>query len=174
MTLFEYRVLAQRTASTKTLDDKRGHGNLGLIGEAGEIVDLVKKRIYMGMTEELFRERLIDEVGDVMWYVAEVCAGYEYDIDAYRGLFSGMSNSEPVSYETCALHLVEQATCCAIYKNARIKHTLFLNEVVLCLAILLRKTGVDIQEVLRHNIDKLRDRYPDGFSAERSNGRYQH
>ena len=173
MTLNEYQVLAQRTASTKSLDEKRGHGNLGLIGEVGEIIDLIKKRAYMGMTEDLFREKLIDEAGDVMWYVAEVCTGYEYDIETYRGLFPVMDKVGPFGYEACVLHLVERATRCAINEGDKRKHKRFLSEVVRDLALLLWKANIDIQEVLQHNIDKLRARYPDGFSAKRSNERYQ-
>ena len=51
MTLSEYARLAQRTASTRTPEEKIGHGCLGLIGEAGEIVDIIKKQKYMGMPE---------------------------------------------------------------------------------------------------------------------------
>lgn len=32
--------------------------------------------------------------------------------------------------------------------------------------------GLDMDEVAQHNIDKLKARYPDGFSEERSNARY--
>jgi len=175
MTLSEYRLLAQRTASTINLEDKQGHGSLGLIGEAGEIIDIVKKQKYMGLTDELFREKLIDEAGDVMWYVAEVCTGFSYNIEDLNVVLTPKDYEVGIyeDNESCALKLIEQATRCAVSRKS-VTHFVYLREVVSHLAILLVKAGIDIQEVLRHNIDKLRDRYPDGFSAERSNGRYQH
>ena len=40
---------------------------LGVAGEAGEVVDLIKK--HVGMGHELDREKLANELADVMWYV---------------------------------------------------------------------------------------------------------
>lgn len=70
MTLNEYQALAQRT-SNKALDAK-GHlfnGVLGLAGEAGECADLVKKCYFQDARP--IDDALIDELGDVLWYVAE-------------------------------------------------------------------------------------------------------
>lgn len=73
MELNEYQALAQRT-SNKALDQK-GHlfnGVLGLAGEAGECADLVKKHCYQDARP--IDDDLIDELGDVLWYVAETAA----------------------------------------------------------------------------------------------------
>lgn len=73
MTLNEYQELAQRT-SNKALDMK-GHlfnGVLGLSGEAGECADLVKKCYFQDARP--IDDALIDELGDVLWYVAETAA----------------------------------------------------------------------------------------------------
>ena len=73
MELNEYQTLAQRT-SNRALDGK-GHlfnGVLGLAGEAGECADLVKKHCYQDARP--IHDALIDELGDVMWYVAETAA----------------------------------------------------------------------------------------------------
>ena len=70
MTLNEYMELAQRT-SNRALDQK-GHlfnGVLGLAGEAGECADLLKKHYYQDGRN--FVDDLEDELGDVLWYVAE-------------------------------------------------------------------------------------------------------
>lgn len=45
---------------------------LGLAGEAGEVADLVKKAIYH--QQGLDREKLVKELGDVMWYLAAICS----------------------------------------------------------------------------------------------------
>lgn len=47
---------------------------MGLAGETGEVVDLLKKVIFHGkpITDEL-RAKLILELGDVLWYYALAC-----------------------------------------------------------------------------------------------------
>ena len=73
ITLDEYQHMAQRT-SRKDMN-KYSHmmnAMLGLAGEAGECCDLVKKRFYQDNRE--IKDELIDELGDVMWYVAEGAA----------------------------------------------------------------------------------------------------
>lgn len=73
MKLNEYQELAQRT-SNKALDI-RGHlfnGVLGLAGEAGECADLTKKHYFQD--GRLFVDDLEEELGDVLWYVAETAA----------------------------------------------------------------------------------------------------
>lgn len=70
MELNEYQELAQRTSNPAL--DAKGHlfnGVLGLAGEAGECADLVKKHYFQD--GRLFVDALEDELGDVMWYVAE-------------------------------------------------------------------------------------------------------
>lgn len=51
--------------------DKLCLGALGLAGEAGEVVDLVKKFLYQG--HEIDRARMRDELGDVLWYFTLIC-----------------------------------------------------------------------------------------------------
>lgn len=43
-----------------------------------------------------------------------------------------------------------------------------LGDVAWYLAITAKAIGMDLETVLQMNVDKLRKRYPDGFSAERS------
>lgn len=74
MDMNEYQVLAQRTCNiTDTVGDKIENGCMGLNGEAGECIDLLKKARFQG--HELDREKLIEELGDVLWYCAELAAG---------------------------------------------------------------------------------------------------
>lgn len=44
---------------------------MGLAGEIGEVVDIMKKHIYQG--KELDITDVIEEVGDVLWYIANFC-----------------------------------------------------------------------------------------------------
>ena len=106
MTINEYQRLAMRTLNPG-LDarDVLINGVMGLCGESGEAIDIVKKHLHQG--HPLDREGLIKELGDVAWYLAETA------------------------------------------------HAL----------------DVDLETVLLRNIEKLRQRYPEGFDAGQSMNR---
>ena len=174
MTISEYVGLAQRTASTKTKADKIGHGCLGLIGEAGEVVDIIKKMKYMGMTEEIAREKLIDEVSDCVWYCAEWCTGSGNDMETIFygavGLFDDFSLEQwavGMIYDAHALWEDSQDGILYHYQHEDIC------KVAICIKAICHIIGVALEDVLEHNINKLRKRYPEGFSADRSNERYE-
>lgn len=57
---------------TDALETKLSLGALGLGGEAGEVVDLVKKVLHHGTP--LDRDKLIKEMGDVRWYLEYLAA----------------------------------------------------------------------------------------------------
>lgn len=71
MELNTYQALANRTInkdhSTKSLITDAA---LGLPGESGEVSDLVKKYLHQGHTLNV--DKVIEEMGDVMWYLAEM------------------------------------------------------------------------------------------------------
>lgn len=71
MTINEYQELAMTTLN-KDLSKKEVliNGVMGLCGESGEAIDLVKKWLAQG--HELDEEKLIKEIGDVAWYIAEI------------------------------------------------------------------------------------------------------
>ena len=73
MTLAEYQALAQRTSNARKRSDKLENACLGLAGECGEVCDIVKKALFQG--HALDRAGLIEEAGDVLWYLAELAAG---------------------------------------------------------------------------------------------------
>lgn len=103
VTINEYQKLAMTTLNPK-LDKKDVliNGVMGLCGESGEAIDIVKKHLAQG--HELDREHLIKELGDVAWYLAETATALD----------------------------------------------------------------VTLEEVLSQNIEKLKNRYPEGFSVEKS------
>ncbi len=103
MTINEYQQLAMVTLN-KDLDEKEVliNGVMGLCGESGEAIDLVKKWLSQG--HELDKDKLIGEIGDVAWYIAEIATAL----------------------------------------------------------------GVALEDVLARNINKLKQRYPEGFDYDRS------
>lgn len=103
MTANEYQQLALRTLNPDLAQkDVLINGVMGLCGESGEAIDIVKKHLAQG--HPLDTEKLAKELGDVAWYLAE--------------------------------------TAWAI--------------------------GYPLEDILRMNIDKLRSRYPEGFSTDKS------
>lgn len=48
--------------------DELINGIMGLNGESGEAIDIIKKHLYQGHTLDL--HSLIKELGDVLWYIA--------------------------------------------------------------------------------------------------------
>ena len=70
MTINEYQSLAMTTLNPN-LDPKDVliNGVMGLCGESGEAIDIVKKWLAQG--HELDKEKLAKELGDIAWYLAE-------------------------------------------------------------------------------------------------------
>lgn len=102
MTGTEFQEKAMRTAATSDSDKLLLNGVMGLNGESGECIDVLKKYLFQG--HELDEEKLMDELSDVMWYAAITATGL----------------------------------------------------------------GVTLDEVMEHNVEKLKNRYPDGFDKDRS------
>lgn len=77
MTLDQYQEETART-STQAGDDLRVLA-LGIAGEAGEIADLVKK--HFGQGHPLNEEKIGEEIGDCLWYLARMChvLGYSFE-----------------------------------------------------------------------------------------------
>ena len=80
MTANEYQRLAMTTLNPAL--DKRDvliNGVMGLCGEAGEAIDIVKKHLAQG--HALDRDGLIRELGDVAWYLAETATALDVDLE---------------------------------------------------------------------------------------------
>lgn len=106
MNFNEYQQAQLRTANNAlNFESRISVAGLGLTGEAGEVADLIKKKLGHG--HELDSQRVKKELGDVLWYVSEAA---------------------------------------------------FL-------------AGWTLEEIAQANIDKLKKRFPDGFSEERSKNR---
>ena len=69
----EYQKQAFELISEEGKKDLITNGVLGLAGESGECCDIVKKFKYQG--HDLDKNHLKDELGDVLWYLAETASG---------------------------------------------------------------------------------------------------
>ena len=108
MTINEYRNLAMRTLNPElSKRDVLINSVMGLCGESGEAIDIVKK--WMAHGHELDREHLAKELGDIAWYLAEAATALD----------------------------------------------------------------MDLEDIFKANIEKLKKRYPEGFSSEKSRVRLQ-
>lgn len=73
-----YQEEAMRTADGM-YGDLLQNGVMGLCGEAGECIDIVKKHLFQG--HELDKEHLAKELGDVAWYLAVTAEAIGYDLN---------------------------------------------------------------------------------------------
>ena len=79
MNFNEYQKLAQRTSNTKNYRDKITNGVMGLNGEAGECIDIIKKWTYQGHNLDV--QEFCEELGDVLWYIAECASGVGLELE---------------------------------------------------------------------------------------------
>lgn len=75
MTFEEYQNLSRQTAIYPNKDNNFVYPTLGLVGEAGEVAEKVKKilRDSGGVVTDEKRAELAKELGDVLWYIAQLC-----------------------------------------------------------------------------------------------------
>lgn len=81
MTFDEYQKEALRTASglsASCADNLLLNGAMGLCGESGEFIDLLKKATFQG--HELDKDHLAKELGDILWYLAVAAEGLGYKL----------------------------------------------------------------------------------------------
>jgi len=108
MQINEYQKLAMKTLNPElSQKDVLINSVMGLCGEAGEAIDIVKKWLAQGHT--LDKAHLAKELGDIAWYLAEAATALD----------------------------------------------------------------MSLEDILQANIDKLKKRYPEGFSSDRSQMRHE-
>lgn len=69
------------TDETGTVDPilRTLNGLMGLNGEAGECIDILKKHLFQG--HDLDKEHLAEELGDVAWYLAVTADALGYSLE---------------------------------------------------------------------------------------------
>ena len=99
MTINEYQSLAMRTLNPE-LDKKDVliNGVMGLCGESGEAIDLVKKHLHQG--HPLDKEGIVRELGDIAWYLAETAFALDVDLETVmQGNIDKLKRRYPEGFE---------------------------------------------------------------------------
>lgn len=80
MNINEYQKLAMTTRNKAlSQEDTLINGVMGLCGESGEAIDIVKKYIMQGHNLDV--EHLAKELGDIAWYLALTATAIGYNLD---------------------------------------------------------------------------------------------
>ena len=174
MDIKSYQALAMRTSPEG--HDRVLNGCLGLIGESGEIVDVIKKWLFQsGEAPTLPKDRLIEECGDLFWYCMETITGVgEKCNEAW--LHWKMMPSKNDRIEADAARIAKEAAlpfymkfCEGDVFNTNYALMEQIREIMLYTADFLKKwCDCSPEDCMEKNIEKLRKRYPDGFDPERS------
>ena len=102
MQVNEYQKAAMATLNP-TLDKKDVLINsvMGLCGESGEAIDIVKKWLMQGHT--LDKAHLIKELGDVAWYLAEAATALDVPLEAvFQGNLDKLRQRFPNGFDVGA------------------------------------------------------------------------
>jgi len=85
MKFSEYQTLAQETDQVASADVGSQQATLipllGMVGEAGQLLTEFKKRLRDGPRHEHFEEKMSEELGDILWYMANLASKYGLDLD---------------------------------------------------------------------------------------------
>ena len=100
MTVNEYQRLAMTTLNPElSRKDVLINSVMGLCGESGEAIDIVKKWLAQG--HELDKEHLARELGDIAWYLAEAATALDLPLeDIFQANLDKLKKRFPNGFET--------------------------------------------------------------------------
>ena len=100
MTINEYQNLAMTTLNPElNRKDVLINGVMGLCGESGEAIDIVKKWLAQG--HELDKDKLIKELGDIAWYLAETAYALDVPLeDVLQGNIDKLKKRYPEGFDS--------------------------------------------------------------------------
>jgi NTP pyrophosphatase (non-canonical NTP hydrolase) len=83
----DYQTKSRKTAKYPPIGHPVIYPTLGLTNEAGEVAGKIKKifRDKEGVIGSSEREALKGELGDVLWYLAQVCTELDLSLDEVAG-----------------------------------------------------------------------------------------
>ena len=87
MLLSDYQSRSRATAVYPQSGDNILYPTLGLCGETGEVAEKIKKMVRDdgGILSDERRAALSKELGDVLWYVAQIATEADLDLDTIAG-----------------------------------------------------------------------------------------
>ena len=81
MSLNDYQVKSKRTLNQElTKEQTVSNMIMCILGETGEVADVIKKHYYQG--HDLDIEHIKEEIGDVMFYIVNLCNVLDLDLEA--------------------------------------------------------------------------------------------
>jgi NTP pyrophosphatase (non-canonical NTP hydrolase) len=100
MKVNEYQELAMTTLNPNlSKKDVLINSVMGLCGESGEAIDIVKKWLAQG--HELDKEHLAKELGDIAWYLAEAATALDMKLeDILKANIEKLKKRYPNGFET--------------------------------------------------------------------------
>ena len=100
MTVNEYQKLAMTTLNQElSQKDILINAVMGLCGESGEAIDIVKKHLFQG--HDLEKEKLAKELGDIAWYLAEAATALDMDLeDIFAANIEKLRKRYPEGFDT--------------------------------------------------------------------------
>lgn len=95
MNITEYQEKSKRTLNTNlTNNELLSNMAMGISGETGEVIDHLKKYLYQG--HDLQIDLIGEEIGDVMFYIANLCNLLEIDLkDVIEGNYNKLLKRYP-------------------------------------------------------------------------------
>jgi len=83
MTLSDYQQNSKKTAIYPNIGGNFVYPTLGLVGEAGEVADKIKKilRDKDGQINDADKQEISKELGDVLWYLAQLATELNLSLD---------------------------------------------------------------------------------------------
>lgn len=191
MNLQQYVPLALRTEKPfPTAIDRLVHAAIGIDTETGEINTVIKRVAIYGKSLDAigdkeknltFRQCAGEEIGDVAWYIAIAIDAIKADANEIAP-FPGLVASPLLGDLALELSTVSGRFADVIlYAKKQGRVELLPNEriyIMNTLANLLRvlygacaALGLELGDLLDHNIAKLRERFPDAYSDEAAEAR---
>ncbi len=100
MEINEYQKLAMKTINPElSKKDVLINSVMGLCGESGEAIDIVKKWFAQG--HQLDKERLAKELGDIAWYLAEAATALDIPLEQiFQDNIEKLKKRYPNGFET--------------------------------------------------------------------------
>lgn len=163
MNLHEFQSAAMRFSPDD--HDRIHYACMGLMGECGEVIDVIKKQKFR-FHRRAGVEEMTEELGDVMWYLAELATGLNIDLNAElrRKNFqtTDYRNASTEKYAVTMLNLALKCYTHGCIEGKRSAAMTCMRKIFACVKMIAQDEGIGMREILEGNIEKLKRRYPHG------------